>query len=225
MIAKNGFCVVAPSRMTAAFLDVGQQHVLLGAVEVVQLIDEENGPLARLSSSSTRASWSISRTSLMPAATALSGQNRQRVCKAMTCAREVLPQPGGPWKISEPSRSAASSRRNSLSGPRKCSWPTNSSSVRGRMRAASGKALEVGLVGGGEQVGVAGTGFAHAASTLSTMSLLPSAGTSTSQGVSVADPYRAGTPNGRLGVRRAGASLSVLSALDAPDGTAASVTL
>src|SRR5262249_3104369 len=29
----------------------------------------------------------------------------------------------------------------SLPGPKKCSWPTNSSTVRGRMRAASGWAL------------------------------------------------------------------------------------
>ena len=36
--------------------------------------------------------------------------------------------------MTEPSRSAASKRRSSLPSPRKCCWPTNSSSVVGRMR-------------------------------------------------------------------------------------------
>ena len=43
LIAKNGFCVVAPMRMMRPFLDIGQQHVLLGAVEAVQFIEEEDG--------------------------------------------------------------------------------------------------------------------------------------------------------------------------------------
>jgi hypothetical protein len=37
-------------------------------------------------------------------------------------------------------RSASSIRRSNLPGPRKCSWPANSSIDRGRMRAAKGRA-------------------------------------------------------------------------------------
>lgn len=40
-------------------------------------------------------------------------------------------------------RSASIARRNSLPGARMCSWPTNSSSDRGRMRVASGAAKSV----------------------------------------------------------------------------------
>src|SRR5262245_8105262 len=42
--------------------------------------------------------------------------------------------------MSELRRSAWSMRRRSLPSPKKCSWPMNSSIVRGRMRAASGRA-------------------------------------------------------------------------------------
>src|SRR5262245_53913991 len=42
--------------------------------------------------------------------------------------------------MSELSRSASIIRRSSLPGPRKCCCPTKSSSVRGRIRAASGRA-------------------------------------------------------------------------------------
>ncbi len=38
----------------------------------------------------------------------------------------------------EVSRSASMARRSSLPGPTRCVWPTNSSSVRGRMRTAKG---------------------------------------------------------------------------------------
>ena len=46
LIAKNGFCVVAPIRMTTPSSTSGKQHVLLGPVEAVDLVDEQDGPLA-----------------------------------------------------------------------------------------------------------------------------------------------------------------------------------
>src|SRR6185312_16192687 len=49
--------------------------------------------------------------------------------------------PGGPYKITDGRRSASIARRKSLPGARICSWPTNSSSERGRIRVASGAAL------------------------------------------------------------------------------------
>ena len=63
------------------------------------------------------------------------------VISAMTRASVVLPLPGGPEKITDGRRSASMARRRSLPGARMCSWPTNSSSERGRMRVASGAAL------------------------------------------------------------------------------------
>ena len=67
--------------------------------------------------------------------------NFECVISAMTWARVVLPVPGGPEKITEGKRSASMARRRSLPGARICSWPTNSSSERGRIRVASGAAL------------------------------------------------------------------------------------
>jgi hypothetical protein len=63
------------------------------------------------------------------------------VISAMMRANVVLPLPGGPEKITEGNRSASIARRRSLPGARMCSWPTNSSSERGRIRVASGAAL------------------------------------------------------------------------------------
>ena len=60
------------------------------------------------------------------------------VALAMTSARVVLPQPGGPYKIMFVRRSASMTRRRSLPGPSMWLCPTTSSSVRGRIRAAKG---------------------------------------------------------------------------------------
>ena len=73
--------------------------------------------------------------------TPLIRMNLACVISAMTRASVVLPLPGGPEKITEGKRSASMARRKSLPGARICSWPTNSSSERGRMRVASGAAL------------------------------------------------------------------------------------
>ena len=76
--------------------------------------------------------------SLMPAITALKGTNRARVASAMMRASVVLPVPGGPQRTSEWSRSRSTASRSGVPGPRSASWPTSSSSVRGRIRSASG---------------------------------------------------------------------------------------
>src|SRR4029453_13606590 len=65
------------------------------------------------------------------------------VISEMMRARVVFPLPGGPEKITDGKRSASIARRNSFPGPRMCSWPTNSSSKRGRIRVASGAALSI----------------------------------------------------------------------------------
>ncbi len=47
LIVKNGFSVVAPTRITMPSSTSGKQHVLLGLVEAVDLVDEQQRPLAR----------------------------------------------------------------------------------------------------------------------------------------------------------------------------------
>src|SRR5689334_18603727 len=50
----------------------------------------------------------------------------------------VLPEPGGPHRIIECRRCAATISDSSLPGPRRCSWPTTSSRLCGRILSASG---------------------------------------------------------------------------------------
>ena len=64
----------------------------------------------------------------------------------MSRATVVLPLPGGPQKIIEPSDGAASRRVSAPFGPVRCSWPETSASVIGRSRSASG-------AGGGSGLG------------------------------------------------------------------------
>src|SRR5439155_23986430 len=73
--------------------------------------------------------------------TPLNRTNFACVMSAMMWARVVFPVPGGPDKITDGKRSASIARRSNFPGPRICSWPTNSSSDRGRIRVASGAAL------------------------------------------------------------------------------------
>src|SRR4051794_17395425 len=63
---------------------------------------------------------------------------RARVTLAITSASVVLPLPGGPHRMSEGTWSASIARRSRRPGPMSDSWPTNSPSERGRIRAARG---------------------------------------------------------------------------------------
>ncbi len=60
------------------------------------------------------------------------------VISAMMRASVVLPVPGGPHRMIDCSRSRSIASRSGRPGARISSWPTTSSSVRGRMRSASG---------------------------------------------------------------------------------------
>ena len=82
------------------------------------------------------------RTSFTPAVIAESSTNLRPGARAITCARVVLPVPGGPYRITEdgpagPAFSPANTRRGEP-GVSRCSWPRTSSIVRGRMRTARG---------------------------------------------------------------------------------------
>src|SRR6476646_11190047 len=89
--------------------------------------------------------------SLMPVSTAENSMNSALVMWAMICASVVLQVPGGPQTMREPMSSRSIWVRRGLPGPTRCSWPMNSSSVRGRMRSARGRVrspgLSLGMVG------------------------------------------------------------------------------
>ena len=74
----------------------------------------------------------------MPDVTALNATKSAPASVASSRASVVLPVPGGPQKISECSAPLSIACRSGRPGPSRCSWPTNSSSVRGRIRSASG---------------------------------------------------------------------------------------
>src|SRR5262245_16588725 len=88
--------------------------------------------------SRSRARAITSRTFATVAETAESSSNSAPVVAATMRARVVLPDPGGPKRTSEGTRSASIASRSALPDPTTCSWPTKSSSVRGRSRRASG---------------------------------------------------------------------------------------
>ena len=81
-----------------------------------------------------------SRISFTPESTAESEKKQALACVATSRPRVVFPVPGGPQKIIEWARPASIAARSGLPGPRMCSWPMNSSRVRGRMRSARGRA-------------------------------------------------------------------------------------
>ena len=91
---------------------------------------------------------SASRTSFTPAAVADRVTRCLAVLSASRRARVVLPVPAGPHRMEEPTRSDSASARNGAPGPTRCSWPTTSSRVRGRRRAARGALALEPAVGG-----------------------------------------------------------------------------
>ena len=117
--------------------DVREERVLLGLVEPVHLVEEQDRPWPR-SPSRFRARSTTSRTSFTPALTALIGSNALSVAPAMRRAIVVLPVPGGPHRITEERRSPSISARSGRPGASRSRWPTTSSSVWGRRRAAKG---------------------------------------------------------------------------------------
>ena len=84
------------------------------------------------------ASAIAARRSATPLDTADSCTKTDRVARATIRASVVLPTPGGPQKIADGTASRSIARRSGRPSPISASWPANSASERGRMRAASG---------------------------------------------------------------------------------------
>lgn len=111
---------------------MGEEGVLLGLVEAVDLVQEEDEAPFALASSTA---W---RTSLSPASTAESLRKGLPTPSARSRARVVLPVPGGPKRTMEESRPASSIRLRSPWGPVRWGWPRTSSKLRGLRRSARG---------------------------------------------------------------------------------------
>lgn len=79
------------------------------------------------------------RTSLTPADSADIATNRRPVAIETRLASVVLPVPGGPYSSTDAGAAPSTSRRSGAPSRSRCCWPTTSSSVRGRIRTASGE--------------------------------------------------------------------------------------
>ena len=134
--SNEGFSVVAPMSVMAPFSTKGRNASCCALLK--RWISSTNTMVRRPMRVSASARFMTSRISLMPLVTAEKSMNLARVWAAMTRASVVLPTPGGPQNTIEGTWSASIMRRSTLPGPMRWDWPATSSSVRGRMRAASG---------------------------------------------------------------------------------------
>jgi hypothetical protein len=120
-----------------ARFDMRQEGVLLGLVEAVHLVDEDQRAAARCRAA-LRGASTASRMSFTPASTADSTMNCASTACASSRASVVLPTPGGPHRIIECTRPDSNAARSGRPGPSRCCWPITSASVCGRRRSASG---------------------------------------------------------------------------------------
>ncbi len=90
------------------------------------------------SASSRRAAATVSRTSFTPALTADMGTNAFSVAPAITWARVVFPVPGRPPQDHRRQPVGIDQGPQRSAGGQRWVWPTISSRVRGRIRAARG---------------------------------------------------------------------------------------
>ncbi len=135
--SKEGFSVVAPIRTMSPFSTWARRASCCALLKrwISSMKTTVRRPSRSLRSSAAR---SASRTSFTPARTALIASKWAFVRRRITKARVVLPEPGGPQRMSERSWSCSMARRRGRPGPSTSSCPRISSRVRGRTRSASG---------------------------------------------------------------------------------------
>lgn len=143
MTEKLGFSVVAATSVIHLFSTEGSR---------ASCCDLENRCTSSMNNtvscppevSRLRASSMTARTSLTPAVTADSSTKKRPEFRAIRYASVVFPVPGGPHNMTEPgiarwySPLVSNRRRNGDPGCRRWVCPVTSSTVRGRIRTASG---------------------------------------------------------------------------------------
>ena len=134
--SNDGFSVVAPISVTVPDSTAGRNASCCARLN--RWISSTNRIVPRPISRRRAASPMISRTRGTPSVTAENGTNSRSVNCATRWPNVVLPLPGGPHRMSEPTVPRSIDSRNGFPGPSTAACPTNSSSVFGRMRAASG---------------------------------------------------------------------------------------
>src|ERR1022692_488462 len=137
--SNDGFSVVAPIRTISPRSTYGRNASCCALLK--RWISSMKTIVRRPERRRRSASTITALISLMPLSTALNGMNSERLSRAISRARLVLPTPGGPHRITELNSSCSICRRRGLPGPSTWSCPANSSNVTGRMRSASGRFL------------------------------------------------------------------------------------
>ena len=144
LISKLGASVVAPTSVTVPSSTIGSSASCCAAF--MRWISSTNSSVrAPLASNRWRACSAITRNRGTPSLTALNGSKVQPMRCAMRRPSVVLPVPGGPQRIMEPSTPRSTASYTGVPGVKSCRWPTYSSSVRGRNRCASGAVLTTSL--------------------------------------------------------------------------------
>ena len=115
-----------------------------------------------ISSTNSNVPWPVARRARAASKTFFSSATPVKIAEIWTkanvvsCARRratvVLPEPGGPQKISDPIAFARSIRVSAPSGPSKWSWPATSLRRRGRNLSASGRGASFSKPGGAKQI-------------------------------------------------------------------------
>ena len=134
--SNEGFSVVAPIKVMFPASTCGRNA---SCCALLKRCTSSTKTMVRLPACRVRSAAAItSLISLIPVSTALNAINSDCVIRAISRASVVLPHPGGPHKIIEPISSRSICVRSGFPGPSNASCPVNSSSVRGRIRSASG---------------------------------------------------------------------------------------
>ena len=136
--SKLGFSVVAPMRVMAPRSTCGRRASCCARLK--RWISSTKRTVPRpVAARRAFASSRTRRTRGIPSVTAEKGMNAASIRLASSPARVVLPVPGGPQKMRLGTRPLSMSWRRGRLSPTSFGCPTNSASVRGRMRAASGE--------------------------------------------------------------------------------------
>ena len=142
LTSNDGFSVVAPIRTMSPLSTRGRKA---SCWALLKRWISSTKTIVRLPVMRRRCSAvaMTSFTSLMPDSTALKATNSAFVRSAISRASVVLPVPGGPHRMIDCSRSRSIISRSGRPGVTRSSWPTISSSDRGRIRSASGIGLRI----------------------------------------------------------------------------------
>ena len=134
--SNDGFSVVAPISVIEPSSITGRKESCCARLK--RWISSTNRSVPCPCERRMRAASKIFFNSATPVWIAESCTNVSLREAPMRRATVVLPLPGGPQKIIEPSEGAASRRVSAPFGPVRCSWPETSASVIGLSRSASG---------------------------------------------------------------------------------------